>query len=117
MTTPSQRLGHADERRETVAEPLEEEARGPEFQLAPADRGLPAWKLLGAAFVFEALLWGLCQTCPCDLYRILMLGIQGFLSLSASFRIITPNNPSLPAAATSQSWALSPRACLIWELP
>ncbi|KAH6974995.1 monocarboxylate transporter [Ilyonectria sp. MPI-CAGE-AT-0026] len=58
MTTPSQRLGHADERREVIAEPLEEEARGPEFQLAPADRGLPAWKLLGAAFVFEALLWG-----------------------------------------------------------
>lgn len=24
----------------------------------PADRGPTAWKLLGAAFVFEALLWG-----------------------------------------------------------
>ena len=27
-------------------------------QLRPADRGSAAWKLLGAAFVFEALLWG-----------------------------------------------------------
>lgn len=26
--------------------------------LKPADRGHAAWKLLGAAFVFEALLWG-----------------------------------------------------------
>ncbi len=27
-------------------------------QLDPADRGLAAWRLLGVAFVFEALLWG-----------------------------------------------------------
>lgn len=27
-------------------------------QLEPADRGLAAWRLLIAAFVFEALLWG-----------------------------------------------------------
>jgi len=26
--------------------------------LEPADRGAAAWRLLGAAFVFEALLWG-----------------------------------------------------------
>ena len=29
-----------------------------EQHLEPADRGLAAWRLLGAAFVFEALLWG-----------------------------------------------------------
>ena len=29
-----------------------------EQYLEPADRGLAAWRLLGAAFVFEALLWG-----------------------------------------------------------
>jgi hypothetical protein len=27
-------------------------------QLQPADRGSAAWKLLIAAFIFEALLWG-----------------------------------------------------------
>ncbi|KAJ5330012.1 major facilitator superfamily domain-containing protein [Penicillium brevicompactum] len=27
-------------------------------ELAPTDRGLAAWKLLGTAFVFESLLWG-----------------------------------------------------------
>ena len=30
--------------------------------LAPADRGAAAWRLLGAAFVFEALLWGKSST-------------------------------------------------------
>jgi hypothetical protein len=29
-----------------------------EQNLAPADKGAAAWRLLGAAFVFEALLWG-----------------------------------------------------------
>lgn len=29
-----------------------------EQNLAPADEGAAAWRLLGAAFVFEALLWG-----------------------------------------------------------
>jgi hypothetical protein len=29
-----------------------------EQRLEPADRGPAAWKLLGTAFVFEALLWG-----------------------------------------------------------
>ena len=28
-------------------------------ELPPADRGVAAWRLLGAAFVFEALLWGI----------------------------------------------------------
>jgi hypothetical protein len=27
-------------------------------QLAPVDGGIAAWRLLGAAFVFETLLWG-----------------------------------------------------------
>lgn len=27
-------------------------------QLAPIDGGIAAWRLLGAAFVFETLLWG-----------------------------------------------------------
>ncbi len=27
-------------------------------QLPPPDKGAAAWRLLGAAFVFEALLWG-----------------------------------------------------------
>jgi hypothetical protein len=29
-----------------------------EHGLAPVDGGLAAWRLLGAAFVFETLLWG-----------------------------------------------------------
>jgi hypothetical protein len=29
-----------------------------EQQLEPADSGAAAWRLLGAAFVFEALFWG-----------------------------------------------------------
>lgn len=29
-----------------------------EQNLAPADEGAAAWRLLGATFVFEALLWG-----------------------------------------------------------
>lgn len=29
-----------------------------QHHIEPADRGSTAWKLLGAAFVFEALLWG-----------------------------------------------------------
>jgi hypothetical protein len=31
---------------------------GIEQNLAPADKGVAAWRLLGVAFVFEALLWG-----------------------------------------------------------
>jgi len=30
-----------------------------EQDLAPADKGAAAWRLLAAAFVFEALLWGI----------------------------------------------------------
>lgn len=29
-----------------------------EYQLAPVDGGIAAWKLLWAAFAYEALLWG-----------------------------------------------------------
>lgn len=34
------------------------ETQGPDQQLAPADSGAAAWRVLFAAFVFEALLWG-----------------------------------------------------------
>lgn len=35
-----------------------EDPRGLDQQLEPADGGAPAWKVLFAAFMFEALLWG-----------------------------------------------------------
>jgi hypothetical protein len=35
-----------------------EDTRDFHQSLEPADRGAAAWRLLGAAFVFEALLWG-----------------------------------------------------------
>ena len=34
------------------------DARGVQQQLEPVDSGVAAWRLLGAAFVFEALFWG-----------------------------------------------------------
>ena len=37
---------------------LLDETRGNDQQLKPADRGAAAWKVLLAAFVFEALFWG-----------------------------------------------------------
>ena len=42
---------------------LLDEARGVNQQLKPADRGAAAWKVLFAAFVFEALLWGKLRNC------------------------------------------------------
>ena len=44
-------------------QPLDDTSEPPsdgrrEHELAPVDGGLPAWRLLCAAFVFEALLWG-----------------------------------------------------------
>ncbi|KAF4987070.1 hypothetical protein FDECE_15624 [Fusarium decemcellulare] len=58
MTRPSQASRRSGERRENTPELTEEDARGSEFHLAPADGGRRAWMLLGAAFVFEAILWG-----------------------------------------------------------
>lgn len=57
LTTHSQPSGCTEEGGESPTTPAEE-LRGAEFQLAPVDRGRRAWTLLGAAFVFEALLWG-----------------------------------------------------------
>ncbi|KAF4458687.1 MFS monocarboxylate [Fusarium albosuccineum] len=58
MTRPSEASRRSGERRENTPELTEEDARGSEFHLAPADGGRRAWMLLGAAFVFEAILWG-----------------------------------------------------------
>jgi hypothetical protein len=35
-----------------------EDGRVAQHQLAPVDGGIAAWRLLGAAFVFETLFWG-----------------------------------------------------------
>lgn len=37
---------------------IENQASTPMQDLSPADEGLAAWRVLCAAFVFEALLWG-----------------------------------------------------------
>lgn len=44
----------------TISNQNEMEYEAVASQLQPADRGSAAWKLLCAAFVFEALLWGGC---------------------------------------------------------
>ena len=44
-------------RSEEISDP--EEENGVIQQLLPVDGGAAAWKVLTAAFVFEALLWGL----------------------------------------------------------
>lgn len=49
------------ERASPQARDVEDEptnGRGTQQELAPIDGGLPAWRLLCAAFMFEALLWG-----------------------------------------------------------
>lgn len=57
----------------TYSESLELEERSPQVDLQPqetyvdhslepADRGRAAWTLLGVAFVFEALFWGILST-------------------------------------------------------
>lgn len=42
-------------------------------QLEPADGGAAAWKLLCAAFVFEALLWGMRYCLPSGVTRQLLI--------------------------------------------
>jgi len=37
---------------------VSQDSREVQQYLEPTDRGIAAWRLLGAAFVFEALLWG-----------------------------------------------------------
>ncbi|TDZ14641.1 Aspyridones efflux protein apdF [Colletotrichum orbiculare MAFF 240422] len=57
VTTPSVTSGHTNHEGEAESNSSMELQRT-EHQLNPTDRGLPAWKLLLTAFVFEALLWG-----------------------------------------------------------
>ena len=38
--------------------------RGGDQQPEPADQGVAAWKVLCAAFMFEAVLWGEISSCP-----------------------------------------------------
>lgn len=71
-----------------------------EQQLAPVDGGIAAWRLLGAAFVFETLLWGkairLHQAIKTDM-------AQGFHCPSVFFRTTTLESQLSLATLTSVS--------------
>lgn len=67
-------------------------------QLAPADGGLAAWRMLISAFVFEALLWGERHFMPILSYA--MLTPQAFQSLSVSSRTTTPHFRNLRTILT-----------------
>jgi len=79
-----------------------------EQYLQPADRGPAAMKLLGAAFVFEALLWGKVFFLPPQ-KSISHSTSKGFRFLSEYFRITTPVFRSLPTIRIFPSWELSPQ--------
>jgi hypothetical protein len=78
--------------------------------LEPADRGAAAWRLLGAAFVFEALLWG--KTFHNEVSRIMWLLTQKFQGFPLSFGVFQnyysglpqfANNPYIPIVGTIAS--------------
>lgn len=78
------------------------DGRGREQELAPTDGGLAAWRLLCAAFMFEALLWG-------TLFRKLNAKteidrVQASPSPSVYSKSTILRSLSLQAAATSPSW-------------
>lgn len=48
-------------------------------QLSPTDHGLAAWRLLGTAFVFESLLWGMHFPCRIPFTRLMDSRIPSFI--------------------------------------
>jgi hypothetical protein len=71
------------------------DARVAQQLLEPADRGTAAWRLLGAAFVFEALLWGKVSVIN-FLMKLILRILKGFQFPLEYFRIITRVFRSLP---------------------
>jgi hypothetical protein len=79
--------------------------------LPPTDNGPEAWKYLIACFVVEALLWGTPKFNFHLLFAIKLTGhkltgllfrcFQAFRSVLGSFKITTPDSPSLKATVTS----------------
>jgi hypothetical protein len=74
--------------------------------LEPVDSGAAAWKLLGAAFVFEALFWGKVSTHSEVIRTILLLTqqLKDFLFPLEFFRITTPVSLSLETVRTFPLW-------------
>src|SRR3954454_10986988 len=57
---------------------ISNDSRGIRRQLAPVDGGAAAWRLLCAAFVFEALFWGKAFPKTIGARQLLRQGIKGF---------------------------------------
>lgn len=84
-------------------------------QLKPTDRGPDAWRLLIAAFIFEALFWGNHRPSMPKIELILMLLTQASQPHTVSSKITTPPNHSLqPIRPKSQSSVPWLKACTIW---
>jgi hypothetical protein len=91
--------------------------------LQPADGGVAAWRLLCAAFVFEALLWGEHHHMAPLLRRTLLSGFilvadpwwaKAFRSHLKFFKTITLNYLSSLMILTFPSWGLLPQEFPIW---